>query len=159
MNKLTITLLMVFIFCTANQSFSDGISSPSKNIFRANNQILLEGRWSETTQGGTRIIPKINTTTINCNKNNMICVETIAKLTTPKDSKLFENKLLFIQEFRYKILSWNDNTIVAKREAPVADVLISISIDDNHADKSFRETKARGNSSADSDNSYRWVLE
>lgn len=114
MNKLISILVLVFILCAANQVYAKGISSPSKRISQSGNYVFMEGRWKETTQGGSRIIPRINTTYIICDKMNVVCNETIAKLTTPQDNELSPDKLLFTQEFTYKILSWNDGTILAK---------------------------------------------
>lgn len=157
MNKLILAVL--FNVLIINHSFADNIQSPLKTIRQYQNYVYIEGRWKQTTPKGTTIIPKINTAKIICNKMNMTCNETVAKLTTPKDSDLFENKLLFIQEFTYEILSFRDGIIVAKREAPVADVIMKISINDKLAEKSFRETKTRGSETANPDVYYHWILE
>lgn len=159
MNKLIITLLLLINKLIVNHLFAGEINSPQKTITQKENYVFIEGRWKQTTSKGERIIPKINTTKVICDKLKMVCDETIAKLTTPDDDNLFLNTLLYIQEFSYDILSWKDKIIIAKREAPVAEVIINISVDDNHAEKSFRETKARSSRTADPNIFYHWILE
>ena len=60
----------------------------------------------------------------------------------------------------YFIQSWSDDgTILAKREDIAADWDVRISTKDETAEKSYRETKARGNEKADPTVVHTWVLE
>jgi hypothetical protein len=70
-----------------------------------------------------------------------------------------KNNLLYNQAFTYQIIDWTNDIINAKREAPVADIQITISLKDNFAEKSFRETKARGSDTANPNVYGKWILE
>ena len=105
------------------------------------------------------IISKINFTSITCDRNNMTCKEIESLVFTPKEQPILKNNLLYNQEFTYQIIDWSDDTIKAKREAPVADIEITISLKDNFAEKSFRETKARGSGTANPNIYGKWILE
>ena len=78
---------------------------------------------------------------------------------TPNEQPILETKALYHNEFTYEIINWADDVIKAKRSAPVADIEIKISLKDNFAEKSFRETKARGSETANPDHYGKWVLE
>ena len=89
----------------------------------------------------------------------MTCKEIESLLFTAKEQPVLKANLLYNQEFTYQIIDWSEDTIKAKREPIVADVEITISLKDNFAEKSFRETKARGSDTANPDVYGKWVLE
>lgn len=139
-------------------SQTNTIQSIPKTISIKKDFILIEGRWEKTTKGYSHIIPKINSTSIICDKNSMTCVEREAMVITPQERSLLKESLLDVQEFEYQIIEWSDSLVRAKREAPVADVEIRISLKDESVEKSFRETKARGSETANPNVFGHWIL-
>jgi hypothetical protein len=121
---------VLFVFLRFNHAIADDIYYPPKIIKKTGTNVLISGRWKKTTEKGSSIMPEINTTKIRCNIKDMSCTEIIAKLMTLKDHELFKRSKFWIDEFRYNILLWKDNTILAKREALVANVNINILIDE-----------------------------
>ena len=121
--------------------------------------VFAEGRWKALQGTKPNIISKINFTHITCNRNNMTCEEIESLVFTPKEQPVLKDNLLYSQEFTYQIINWTNDIIKAKRDAPVADIDITISLKDNFAEKSFRETKARGSDTANPSIYGKWVLE
>ena len=154
--------IIPLIFITAllmGCSNPNSIETPRKNIKKDRNFVFAEGRWKAMPGTKPGIISKINFTSITCDCNNMTCKEIESLLFTPEEQPILKNNLLYNQEFTYQIINWSDDTIKAKRETPVADIEITISLKDNFAEKSFRETKARGSDTANPDVYGKWVLE
>jgi len=89
----------------------------------------------------------------------MTCLEKTAVLATPEDSPILKEKFLYILDVNYRIINWSDDIINAKYEALVADFEIRISLRDKFAERSFRETKARGSETANSNVYEHWILE
>jgi len=93
----------------------------------------------------------------------MTCKEIIAELVAPEEmfykKGTLEAKKLFIDETDYKIVDWSDEIILAKYAAPVADFEIRIFIKAGLAIRNWRETKARGNQTADPNIYAEWILE
>jgi hypothetical protein len=154
--------IILFIFIAAlvtSCNDPNSIETPRKNIKKTGNIVSAEGRWKAMPGTKSGIIPKINFTSITCNRNKMICNEIESLLFTPKEQPVLKANLLYNQEFTYQIIDWSEDTIKAKRETLVADVEITIFLKDNFAEKNFRETKARGSDTANPDVYGKWVLE
>jgi hypothetical protein len=137
----------------------NSIESPRKSIKKMDNIISAEGRWKALQGTKPNIISKINFTSITCDRTSMTCKEIESLLFTPKEQPLLKRNLLYNHEFVYQITDLTDDLVKAKRNPPVADVEISISLKDNFAEKSFRETKARGSETANPEMYGKWVLE
>jgi len=157
MKKINFLIFAVLLLCGCSDLNS--IESPPKSIIKKDNFVFAEGRWKALPGTKPNIISKINFTSISCNKNDMSCKEIESILFTPKEQPIIKNNLLYNQEFSYQIIDWSDDIIKAKREAPVADIEITISLKDNFVEKSFRETKARGSETANPDIYGKWILE
>jgi len=154
--------IIPFIFIAALLTSCNDLNSietPRKSIKKNANYVSAEGRWKAMPGTKPGIISKINFTSITCDRNKMTCKEIESLLFTPKEQPILKDNLLYNQGFTYQIIDWSDDTIKAKREPPVADVEITISLKDNFAEKSFRETKARGSDTANPDVYGKWVLE
>jgi hypothetical protein len=124
------------------------------------NVIVAEGHWRQTKWAGLIAIPAINAVHIECIKHESVCREIRADLFTSLDEHRFPPSRLIVhnpQEFR--VLSWSDGSVVARDEAPVADVDLRISTKDGVVEKSYRETKARGSQTADPNIWRMYVLE
>jgi hypothetical protein len=137
----------------------NNIESPSKSLKRVNELVYAEGRWKALSGTTARIISKINFTSITCDRNSKTCKEMLSYVYAPKESRIYKNSTLYSDKFTYQIIDWSNDVIKAKWDAPVADIEITISLKDNFAEKSYRETKTRGSESANPDIYGKWVLE
>ena len=138
----------------------DQIMSAPKGFSSIDKYVFVRGRWKRT--GGNlklNIPPRINTISITCDKNSMICKEIIAYVVTPQEEPLLEKPDLSIAETIYQIVDWSNDVIIAKYKAPVADVELRISLRDELAEKRWRETKARGSKGSDPNKYLQWILE
>jgi len=141
------------------------IESPPKDIRLVENSAFVQGCWKKTadTRHTINKPSQINTVSIHCDKNSMTCKEIIAELVAPEEmfykKGTLEAKKLFIDETDYKIVDWSDEIILAKYAAPVADFEIRIFIKAGLAIRNWRETKARGNQTADPNIYAEWILE
>lgn len=135
------------------------IRSPRKSIKKMDKFVFVEGRWKALSGTNARIISRINFTSITCDRNNKTCEEIISFVRNPKEDTMYNNYMLFSNKYTYQITDWTDGIIKAKWYAPVADVEITISLKDNFAEKSYRETKARGSETSNPDIYGKWVLE
>lgn len=155
-------ILLIFIAallmgCTDLNS----IGSPAKsiNINKKDNLVLAKGRWKVMSETKEKLISKINSTSITCDHKNMTCKELASFVFTPKELPLSKNNLLYSQESSYPIIDWTDDIIKAKKEGPVVDTEITISLKNSVAEKSFLVPKADGNEPANLDIYGKWVLE
>ena len=135
----------------------DEIRSPNKRIQLYDNLVIVEGRWKQTASSGGKKLARINSAYVICNKLSMTCEENTAVLVTPQDDP--PANLLYIINITYKINEWSDGIIKASHAAPVADFELKISLRDKFAERSFRETKARGSETANPNVFAHWVLE
>lgn len=159
MTRISLGLLLLV---AASCSRSEAVRSPSKRVDirdQSGFHVTLEGRWRATTQPGFAVIPRVNTTSGSCSKKSMTCTEMIALLFRPEDKTPDGVRLLFLQTNNYEVIEWSSTTILAREKAPVADVELRISLGDRSAERSSRETKARGSETADPNISRHWVLE
>ena len=140
-------------------SRAEDISSPIKDIRPIDNYVLLQGRWKKTTKTNYHKLSRINSTYITCNKKSMTCKENTAVLVTPEDEPGLKLRTLYVVSLTYQIVDWSADIINAKHKGPVADFEIRISIRDNFAERSFRETKARGSETANPNVYEHWILE
>ncbi len=145
------------LVCTYSEA--DEISSPIKDIKLINNYVFVQGRWKKTTQTKYGILAQINSAYITCDKISMTCIEKTAVLSTPEDNPILTGKLLYIVDINYRIINWSNDIINAKYEALMADFEIRISLRDKFAERSCRETKARGSETADPNVYEHWILE
>jgi hypothetical protein len=155
---LTVTTLTLFasLLCILPACSKDDIRSPTKRIESLDNWVIVEGRWKQTTTSDSKLA-RINSTYIVCDKLSMICEENTAVLATPQDNP--PGNLLYILNLKYNISQRSGDIIKASYTAPVADFELKIFLRDKFAERSFRETKARGSETADPNVFGHWVLE
>lgn len=158
MMKKIISIIFIASLLIGCSDLND-IRSPQKSIKKVDKFVFASGRWKALPGTNARIISRINFTSITCDRNNKTCEENISLVRDPKEDTMYKNYMLFINNFTYQITAWTNDIIKAKWEAPVADVEITISLKDNFAEKSYRETKARGNESSNPDIYGKWMLE
>lgn len=139
----------------------DIIESHFKWISSNGNYVFVKGRWKRS--GGNTTFhkpPRINTVHITCDKKAMVCKEIIAMLVTPQETSWFDKPHLLIDETSYKIVDWSvDKVIRATHAAGVADFELRISIQDEFAERHWRETKARGSNTSNPSKFENWILE
>jgi len=155
--KVMFPTLLAFLLAFLPACTKDEIRSPDKRIQLYDYLVIVEGRWKKSASSTSNLLARINTAYITCNKHSMTCEENTAVLSTPQDA--LPANLLYIVNVNYKIISWSDGIIKAKYEAPVADFDLRISLLDKFAERSFRETEARGSETANPNVFGHWVLE
>lgn len=160
MHKIFICSGMVLLFLSGCSNITH-IESPPKSIqVLDNGNVYLEGRWKRiSSETSYKIVPKYNTVYILCDKKSGVCTETEALLMRKEDNPIISNSLLYPQQFTYAITEWSDSVVRAERRPRAADVEIRISLADKSAEKSFRETSARGAESSNPNVSGHWILE
>jgi len=159
MQKKIIAFFFILFLLSSCTDLND-IRSPQKSIQKIDGFVFVEGRWkaiSVTTVAGK--ISDINFTSITCDLNNKTCSEIISLVQNPKDNKLYNKPMLYSIKITYQITDLSNDIIKAKWDAPVADVEIKISSKDSFAERSYRETKARGSKTSNPDIYGKWVLE
>lgn len=135
------------------------IRSPRKSIKKVDEFVLAEGRWKALSGTNARIISRINFTSITCDLKNKACSEIISLVQNPKENNLYTKPVLYSIKITYQITDWTNDIIIAKWDAPVADVELKISLKDSFAERSYRETKARGDETSNPKVYGKWVLE
>ncbi len=152
---------IIFIaFLLIGCSDLNDIRSPRKSIKKVDEFVLAEGRWKALLGTNARIISKINFTSITCDRSTRTCNEITSYVYAPKEhGRTDDNYRLYSIHFTYQVTDWTNDIIKAKFDAPVADIEITISLKDNFAEKSYRETKARGDETSNPEIYGKWVLE
>ena len=150
------------------KSLSEQIRTPQKMIKKLSvDEVLIWGHWKKiASKASSPNLAQINATQVLCDKQEQVCKEATAELYTSED-RLFvppfmgvvSSPSIMASYLEYRILDWSDNTIKAKYEGPIADIELKISVKDNFAERSFRETKARGSETSDPNIFYIWTLE
>ena|SRR3989338_2573636 len=135
------------------------IESPQRSLVIAEDSLQAEGRWKKRGGSDNGIISEINFASIICLKSNMICIENLSLLITPKEGGNLQNPLLYINTFEYKITEWTDKVLKAETKPRAADIDIRISLTDEFVEKNFRETNARGAEISNPTISGYWTLE
>jgi hypothetical protein len=121
--------------------------------------VSFEGRWKAISQQKIEMLPPINTVVGHCNKKTLTCSETLALYYRPDDRTPSGDPYLYPQTHDYRVIEWTSTRIIAREEAPVADIEIRISLVDKSIERSAKETTARGSMTADPNISRHWILE
>jgi hypothetical protein len=158
MKCIRLALLSLAIGCTPNPG--ENVDSPKRKVDTVGRSyVTFEGRWRTISESGSRSIPRLNTAVGYCEKATMTCNENIAKLYSKDEWPGHPNGFLRVAGTDFKVIEWSKDRIIARYEAPVADLELRISLSDGSAERSFRETKARGSDTADPKIAGHWVLE
>jgi hypothetical protein len=138
----------------------DQVLSPEKSVTEYGGYVFVLGRWKKTLGNSTfSNPPRINTVSISCNPQTMICEEIIAGLVTQHEMGSLDKPLLVSTNNSYRIIDWKNNIIRAVYAAFVADFELRISVKDKAVERRWRETKARGSETSDPKNYQNWILE
>jgi hypothetical protein len=124
-------------------------------------QLVLQGKWRNVTGRPSVTVPRVNSVRIECDKGSLICTEYIAKLIQKSDdpSSVVDKRYLFLMKEGFRILEWSDSAIVARAEPRAADIELRISLKDDAAERTSRETEARGAAGANPSEVEHWVLD
>lgn len=151
----------LLIACIFLPACSQQIKSYRKIIAvdkETNSWARVEGRWefiSENKENNS--LPATNAVLIDCDKSSGVCRETIAALYRENKAKLPYSVLGVIPQ-DYRIVEWSESLIQAEAKPRAADIEIRISLVNNSAERSARETGERGAKGANPDNVEHWVL-
>src|SRR5262249_12440041 len=123
--------------------------------------LVLQGKWRNVTGRPSVTVPRVNSVRIECDKGSLICTEYIAKLIQKSDdpSSAVDQRYLFLMKEWFRILEWSDSVIAARAEPLAADIELRISLKDDAAERTSRETGARGAAGANPSKVEHWVLD
>jgi hypothetical protein len=123
--------------------------------------VIIEGTWRNVTGGPSVEVPRANSVRLECHRSLKTCIEHIAKLIRPSDDYLglVKQPTLFVMKEDFRVLEWSQNAIVARAQPRAADVDLRISLVDKTAERTSRETTARGAEGAKPTAIYLWRLE
>jgi hypothetical protein len=133
--------------------------SPPRAVNVEQGYVTFEGRWRVIADRVGVHMPKLNTISGVCRRNTKTCEESVAKLFRKSEWLRDRPGYLIVTTTEFEIVEWSSARIVARYEAPVADLELRLSLSDLSVERSFRETKARGSDTADPKNAGHWVLE
>ena len=123
--------------------------------------VIATGRWQSATQTGVTRIPAVNAVEVTCYKPQGICRESIGMLYTGLDEDIRREgygNVLTMSTHDYSVREWSDRTIIAVEKPRAADIEIRISLEHKTAERTLRETGARG-AAGPSPIPRRWILE
>jgi hypothetical protein len=119
----------------------------------------LEGHWWSPSDRYSIELPRINSVAVNCWRKRMVCVEHLAKLIEPGElGGLVAHPTLFAFGNEYRIVEWSDSTLIARFEPRAANIELRVSFADKTAERTYRETSARG-ATGISPEARQWILE
>jgi len=119
----------------------------------------LEGHWRSPSDRYSIELPRINSVAVDCLRKRMVCVEHLAKLIQPgEDGGLVTHPTLFAFGNEYRIVEWSDSTLIARYEPRAADIELRVSFADKTAERTYRETSARGATGISAE-VRQWILE
>ena len=123
--------------------------------------VIIEGTWRITTGAPSLEVPRANSVRLECHRTTKRCTEHIAKLIRPLDDSsgfVKESTLLLMNE-EFRVVEWSQNVIVARAVPRAADVELRVSLVDRTAERTSRETSARGAHGANPAALHVWRLE
>jgi len=122
--------------------------------------VLVGGRWKVASDPNRNSLPVVNTVEVTCQKESRTCREIIAVVYSNLDAANLKasGNWLTVFSMDFKIIRWTDTTVQAVAEPRAADIEILISLEHKAAERTTRETDARGAKGA-SAAAGKWVLE
>jgi hypothetical protein len=130
-----------------------------RNVELSPGVVIASGRWVTTAKLDTPLLARINSAEISCRQETMTCTDAVAVLVTSSDEPRLNGELLLSVMDSYKIDSWTDTHIHATAEKPVADLTLEIDLVHRALKRTFQETRARGNATADPRFLVTWDLQ
>ena len=133
----------------------------SIDVMDGGRYVIAEGRWRRISTRPSINAPTINTVRVECDRARRVCEELMANVLQPFDDPLgkVNDRYLFVGETIFKVLEWSSTLIMARAEQPAVDIDLRISLADKSAERTLRETGARGAQGADPSRVDQWVLD
>lgn len=126
-----------------------------QHAFAGSNWISAQGRWKK--QAGTfSRTPSLNSVQIMCDLGAGVCREVRAVLTSRADEDFRPPQFMFALTDDYNVLSFSDGVLRARSETDAFDIDLTIWLKEKLVEKNWRETRTRGNLTADPNN---WLME
>ena len=122
--------------------------------------VVVLGTWRRVSQRSSVEVPHVNSARIECDRAGRVCSEYIAKLIQEIDDPAgaVKQPYLFLMKQQFRVIEWTATTITARAEPRAADIDLRISLVDQVAERTSRETGARGAQGANPANITQWVL-
>jgi hypothetical protein len=122
---------------------------------------VVQGTWHRISKRATVEVPRVNSVRIECDRTGRVCNEYVAKFIQKADApiEIVERPNLFLMKEQFRVIEWTATTITARAEPRAADIHLRISLADESAERTSRETTARGAQGANPANVTKWVLQ
>jgi hypothetical protein len=132
------------------------------DVIDGGNYVRVQGTWRRISARPTITVPTVNSVRVECDKPRRVCTEYVAKLIQKRDDplgNLVSKPYLFLSREEFRVLEWSRTIIAARAEPRAADIDLRISLIDLSAERTSRETSARGTMGAKPSDVEQWVLE
>ena len=161
--KSSFVFLVLLVFLSGCDLGQGDIKSDPKGIIldASGSYLILQGKWRNVTESPSIVVPRVNTTRIECEKRTLRCDEYIAKLIEKSDDPtgFVERRYLWLMKEEFRILEWSESLVVARAEPRAADIELRISLIDRAAERTLRETGARGAQGSHFGKIEHWILD
>ena len=158
-----VTLAAALILLLTVSVRGEQITTDQKDFLVSGNGrfVVLQGTWRRTSQRPTVEVPYVNSVRIECDRTAKICNEYVAKFIQKTDDPAgtMERPYLFLMKEEFRVIEWTGTTIAARAEPRAAHIDLRISLTNRTAERSSRETAARGAQGANPQNVTPWVLQ
>ena len=123
--------------------------------------VTVQGTWRRISERATVEVPPVNSVRIECDRIAGVCNEYVAKFIQKTDdpTSTMERPYLFLMKEQFRVIEWTGTSITARAEPRAADIRLRISLADESAERTSRETGARGAQGANPANVTKWVLQ
>ena len=139
------------------------VTTDRKHFVLSNDRrhVVVQGAWHRISQRATVEVPRVNSVRIECDRTAGICNEYVAKFIQKADDPIeaVEQPHLFLMKEQFRVIEWTATTITARAQPRAADIHLSISLADESAERTSRETAARGAQGTNPANVTKWVLQ
>jgi hypothetical protein len=157
------TLAAATVLLLGVSARGEQITTDQKHFFVSadGRYVVLQGSWRRISQRATVEVPHINSVRIECDRTARVCNEYVAKFIQRTDDPIgaVERPHLFLMKEQFRVIEWTGTTITARAEPRAADIHLRISLAGESAERTSRETAARGAQGANPADVTKWVLQ
>ena len=151
-------LITLAILLLGSTVLADETATLPKKVTVLDGEVEASGRWVSAVLLPAPVLPQINSVEVVCSRARGICQEAVASLYTQDDVPQLPRPFLTVSLSEYKVTRWDASGVTASSPKPAADVEIQIDLKTQAIIRQYRETKARGNQTANPDRVIRWEL-
>lgn len=158
MRVLRSAVIALLLPCAA--AFAQDARSLPREITATAGRVEATGRWVRIRRvnSTTPLLARLNGVEIVCVKARMVCHEAVALLYTEEDAPQMSGQFLTSSLSEYRITRWDASLISAVAAKPVADVEIHLDLKAGTATRRHKETRARGDRTANPNLVVEWEL-